>query len=49
MIAFRGRAPLLRGAGRQQELLALEAGFDSATHYELAFGLMGCLVARTPQ
>ncbi len=33
-------------AGRQQEELALEAGFEAAVHYELAFGLMGCLVAR---
>lgn len=36
-------------AGRQQERLALEAGFEAAVHYELAFGIMGCLVARTPQ
>jgi len=35
--------------GRQQERLALEAGFEAAVHYELAFGIMGCLVARTPQ
>jgi hypothetical protein len=32
-------------AGEQQEQLALEVGFEYARHYELAFGLMGCLVA----
>lgn len=31
--------------GREQERLAKEAGFTSARHYELAGGLMGCLVA----
>ncbi len=31
--------------GREQEDLALAAGFEHAVHYELAFGLMGCLVA----
>lgn len=31
--------------GRQQEQLALAAGFSSAVHYELGGGLMGCLVA----
>ena len=31
--------------GREQEKLALEAGFESATHYEIGFGLMGVLVA----
>lgn len=31
--------------GAQQEQLALEAGFSSAKHYEIAFGLMGVLVA----
>ncbi len=38
---------LLEGlhAGQQQERLALEAGFGQARHYQLAFGLMGCLVA----
>lgn len=32
-------------SGPQQEELALTAGFKAADHYELAFGLMGCLVA----
>lgn len=31
--------------GQKQEQLALSAGFERAQHYELAFGLMGCLVA----
>ena len=30
--------------GREQERLALEAGFKSAVHYPLSGGLMGCLV-----
>lgn len=30
---------------REQEQLAREAGFSKATHYEIGFGLMGCLVA----
>ena len=29
---------------REQEVLAREAGFAEARHYELAGGLMGCLV-----
>ena len=36
---------LLRVAGRELEALAREAGFKRATHYEIAFGLMGVLVA----
>jgi demethylmenaquinone methyltransferase/2-methoxy-6-polyprenyl-1,4-benzoquinol methylase len=32
-------------SGRQQEALARSAGFSAAAHYELGFGLMGCLVA----
>ena len=32
-------------AGAEQERLAKEAGFEEAVHYELAGGLMGCLVA----
>lgn len=32
-------------AGREQEELAIASGFERAVHYELAFGLMGCLVA----
>lgn len=31
--------------GDEQERLALDAGFSKAKHYELGFGLMGCLVA----
>ena len=31
--------------GREQERLALEAGFWKAKHYEIGFGLMGVLVA----
>jgi demethylmenaquinone methyltransferase/2-methoxy-6-polyprenyl-1,4-benzoquinol methylase len=31
--------------GPQLEALARSAGFSSASHYELGFGLMGCLVA----
>jgi demethylmenaquinone methyltransferase/2-methoxy-6-polyprenyl-1,4-benzoquinol methylase len=31
--------------GPEQERLALEVGFQSAVHYEISFGLMGCLVA----
>ncbi|KAK9830207.1 hypothetical protein WJX72_010303 [[Myrmecia] bisecta] len=31
--------------GREQEALARQAGFAQATHYEIGFGLMGCLVA----
>lgn len=30
--------------GREQERLATAAGFDRATHFELGFGMMGCLV-----
>ena len=33
-------------AGRQQEALAMQAGFRKAVHYEIAFGLMGILVAQ---
>lgn len=32
-------------AGRELEALARQAGFAKATHYEIAFGLMGVLVA----
>ncbi len=32
--------------GREQERLAQEAGFSTAKHYEIAFGLMGVLVAQ---
>lgn len=32
--------------GREQEALALAAGFQSVAHYEISFGLMGCLVAQ---
>ena len=32
--------------GREQEALALDAGFSSAEHREIAFGLMGVLVAK---
>lgn len=32
-------------AGKEQERLALEAGFARATHYPVGFGLMGMLVA----
>lgn len=39
------RAALLN-PGKEQERLALEAGFASAKHYEISFGLMGALVAR---
>jgi demethylphylloquinol methyltransferase len=31
--------------GSEQERLAVEAGFQSAVHYEISFGLMGCLIA----
>jgi demethylphylloquinol methyltransferase len=31
--------------GREQEALALAAGFASARHHAVGFGLMGCLVA----
>jgi demethylmenaquinone methyltransferase/2-methoxy-6-polyprenyl-1,4-benzoquinol methylase len=31
--------------GKEQERLAVEAGFRAATHHELGFGMMGCLVA----
>jgi demethylmenaquinone methyltransferase/2-methoxy-6-polyprenyl-1,4-benzoquinol methylase len=31
--------------GDEQERMALTAGFSKAKHYELGFGLMGCLVA----
>jgi demethylphylloquinol methyltransferase len=31
--------------GKEQERLAVDAGFQSAVHYEIALGLMGCLVA----
>lgn len=30
--------------GPEQERLATAAGFDQATHFELGFGMMGCLV-----
>eukprot|EP00892_Ulva_mutabilis_P006960 jgi/Ulvmu1/4636/UM002_0367.1 len=30
--------------GSEQEQLAISAGFDRATHFELGFGMMGCLV-----
>ena len=33
--------------GKEQEAAALRAGFATAVHYELAGGLMGCLVATT--
>ncbi|EFN54843.1 hypothetical protein CHLNCDRAFT_48897 [Chlorella variabilis] len=32
-------------SGPQQEVLARQAGFATAVHYPIAFGLMGCLVA----
>lgn len=32
--------------GREQEQLARDAGFSAAKHYEIAMGLMGCLVAQ---
>ena len=32
--------------GREQGRLAREAGFAEATHYPIAFGIMGVLVAR---
>ena len=32
--------------GKEQEELAREAGFRSAAHYEIAFGLMGVLVVQ---
>ena len=35
--------------GTEQEALALEAGFHAATHHEIAFGLMGVLVATKPR
>ena len=35
-------------AGTEQEALAKAAGFEEAVHYELAGGLMGCLVATVP-
>lgn len=31
--------------GREQEALARQVGFRSAVHYEIGFGMMGCLVA----
>lgn len=34
--------------GAEQEALARAAGFMEAVHYELAGGLMGCLVATKP-
>ncbi|GAX73133.1 hypothetical protein CEUSTIGMA_g586.t1 [Chlamydomonas eustigma] len=39
--------PSIKGfpTGQEQVSLALEAGFSSATHYEVGFGLMGILVA----
>ncbi len=39
--------PSIKGfpTGREQEAMALEAGFATASHRELAFGLMGVLVA----
>eukprot|EP00958_Prasinococcus_capsulatus_P005672 scaffold547_cov384-Prasinococcus_capsulatus_cf.AAC.30 len=33
--------------GKEQERAALAVGFNTAVHYELAGGLMGCLVATT--
>lgn len=35
----------LRCAGKEQERMALEAGFKEAKHYDISFGLMGILVA----
>lgn len=36
--------------GREQEQLARQAGFQKTVHFEIAFGLMGCLVAtKAPQ
>ena len=32
-------------SGRQQEALAVSAGFEKAIHYPVGFGLMGVLVA----
>jgi demethylphylloquinol methyltransferase len=32
--------------GPEQERLAQEAGFEHAVHYDVSFGLMGCLVLR---
>lgn len=40
-----GQAHAVSRVRREQERLAKEAGFTSARHYELAGGLMGCLVA----
>jgi demethylmenaquinone methyltransferase/2-methoxy-6-polyprenyl-1,4-benzoquinol methylase len=31
--------------GREQEALARQVGFRQAVHYEIGFGMMGCLVA----
>jgi demethylmenaquinone methyltransferase/2-methoxy-6-polyprenyl-1,4-benzoquinol methylase len=31
--------------GREQEALACQVGFRTAVHYEIGFGMMGCLVA----
>lgn len=31
--------------GVEQEAMALAAGFGSAKHHDVSFGLMGCLVA----
>ncbi len=33
-------------AGRELERMAQTAGFETAKHFELAGGLMGCLVAQ---
>lgn len=38
--ARRAHAP----AGREQEQLAMSAGFAKAVHYEIGFGFMGVLV-----
>lgn len=35
--------------GREQEQMGREAGFATAVHYELSFGLMGCLVLEKGQ
>lgn len=31
--------------GQEQERLACDVGFSKAVHYEIGFGMMGCLVA----
>ncbi len=35
-------------AGSELERMACSAGFQTARHFELAGGLMGCLVASNP-